>query len=46
MIFVMSFIAIKKRVPLSGEPWGMSFFWECTADNLSATRTLNVRLFK
>jgi len=23
MIFVMSFIAIKERVPLSGEPWGM-----------------------
>jgi len=34
MIFVMSFIAIKKRVPLSGEPWDMSFSWECIADML------------
>jgi len=46
MIFVLSFIDIKKREPLSGEPWGIPFYWECIADNLSATRTLNVRLFK
>jgi len=46
MIFVISFIAIQKRVPLSGESQGIQFSWVCVDDDLSATRTLNARLFK
>jgi len=42
MIFVMSFIAIEKRVPLSGEPCSMPFFWAYINDDLFVTRTLNV----
>ena len=44
IIFVLSLVANRNSVPLSGKPKGMSFSWGCMNENFSATRTLKVRL--